>query len=100
MNHRTCSMIMLLFALSAAAAPAQSPQRPVRASELKDRPFHVGGLLVTVSKLDGYVAISADIRDTGVGYIVVRVENATGKALAFQPNRLALVGKDGRQASV
>jgi hypothetical protein len=62
-------------------------------------PFQVGGLELTISKLDGYVAVSADVRDTGVGYMAVRLANTSGDFVRFVPSRLVVVGKDGRQAS-
>jgi hypothetical protein len=90
--------VALFGAPGAARVAAQAPTE-VRVSELKGSPFHAEGLTLTVRKLDDYVYTSADVRDTGGGFVILKIENPSARFLAFTPNRLAIVGRDGKQAS-
>jgi hypothetical protein len=83
-----------------ASAGAQQPANQVDLSSVSRHPFQVGGLELTISKLDGLVVISSDARDTGVGYMEVRVENVSADFVRFAPSQLVVVGRDGRQASI
>jgi hypothetical protein len=90
---------LLLAGCPAPPGLAQTPQ-PLTRSQLQSTPFDVGGLTLTLRKLDGIVRLSADPRDVNVGFVVVRLENRTNRFAVFAPGQLVIVGKDGSQASV
>ena len=96
--HRLCLLTTCLVLL-AAPALGQASRTPVDTRELRDQSFHVGGLELTISKLDGNVVISSDVRDGGVGYVTLRVANVSGDFERFDPSRFVVVGSDGRQAT-
>ena len=91
----TCAVLTGIVGVAATAA--QAPVE-VKASDLKRSPFQAEGLTLTIRKLDDYVFASADVRDTGGGFLTLTVENSSDRFVTFNPNRLALVGSDGKQS--
>jgi hypothetical protein len=89
--------VMLLMSLTAGAQ--QAPPHIAR-SELGRHTFDVGGVDLTVVKLDDNVSISSDMRDPGAGYVVVRVGNGSDAFERFDPGEVVLVSADGEQATI
>ncbi len=59
MNKTICLSILVVIALSATIAVAQSPASVLRTSEIRKRPFNVvvDGIRITITKLDDRVYI-------------------------------------------
>jgi hypothetical protein len=84
--------VILLASLPAPCAALDEPER-VRASELASRSFVARGLKITLKRFWAGSLLSR-------GYIEVRVENPSDRAVTFNPQRLSFVGKNGRQVNV
>jgi len=99
MNKTICLSILVVIALSATIAVAQSPASVLRTSELRKRPFNVevGGLQITITKLDDRVYLGQFITDVQGGYMILRLENATSSPITFDPTWMAFVDKEGKQ---
>ena len=99
MTFRRLVLACSLLTLLTSATIAQQAPESVKASDLKNHPFQVGGLELGIAKLDDNVVTSADVRDCGVGYLDLRITNVMGDFVRFVPSQFVVVGRDGRQAS-
>lgn len=77
------SIVMLALLACCAAAIAQAP--PIRVSELKTKSFEIDGLVIKFPQL-------------GSSTISIQLENSASDPKTFQPERLAIVGSDNKQA--
>jgi hypothetical protein len=88
----THASVLIALVLCSAAARTQSPSSPIKVFELKAKTFNVDGLIITIKKLDDKNFSSA------VGYIEILLDNVASNPITFQPSRLAVVGKDNKEA--
>lgn len=72
----------------------------IKRSELDRMPFIAGKLKMTITKFKDNVVISSELRNTGVGYIEVNVENLAPEFTTFFPNRLLFLDRNNDQASI
>jgi hypothetical protein len=72
----------------------------IRQSELGRVPFLAGSLKMTFTKFDNNVAVSSVLRNTGVGYIEVTIENLSPVFAAFAPQKLTFVDRNNEQANI
>jgi hypothetical protein len=92
MKRKLFTILILLTLLPASTAAQSEPER-VRRAEIEDRTFVAGELKITLKR---FWAGSLLTR----GYIEVRAENSSSSAVTFNPQRLSLVGKDGKQVNI
>ena len=93
-------ILSALLAVVSIPTRAQQSLAPIKASDLKHHTLQAGGLDLTIAKLDDYVVVSEDVRDTGVGYLDIRLTNPTNDFLQFVPSKFVIVGRDDNQASI
>ena len=92
MRSKSFAVATLLIFILASNVAGDEPAT-VRESGLKTHPFTVGGLKITIT---GFRAGSLLTRAA----IRVRVENISGSAATFNPQRLSFVGSNNRQVNI
>jgi hypothetical protein len=92
MRSKSIAFAIALIFILASSVAGDEPDR-VRKSELDTHPFTVGELKITITSFrTGSLLIRPAIR--------VRVENTSGSAVTFNPQRLSFVLGDNKQISV
>ena len=97
---RTITALALLLSQPMLILAGGQVGSAVKRSELDRMPFITGKLKMTITKFKDNVAISSEIRNTGVGYIEVSIESLSPEFTTFSPSRLLFVDRNNDQASI
>ena len=98
MKRSVLVSLMLVVGLSCAIASAQSPDL-VKKNDLKNHPFQVGDLGLTIGTFRPHLRdLPTFVRTPG--QIQVRAVNSTDRAVQYSPMDIVLVGSDGKQVNL
>ncbi|MEK6302761.1 MAG: hypothetical protein AABO41_18785 [Acidobacteriota bacterium] len=95
MVHSKSLVGALLVVMAASIALAGQEPFQTRKADLSKHSFAVAELKLTIAKFRGGGAIVWPFHS-----IQIKVENRSATAQSFDPNKLSLVSKDGKQVSV
>ena len=97
MSKRTSTFIVLVLACISNLSLAAQDGPMLKASELATHPFQCRGLSVTITGLNGHQVFAAERKQSGRAHVKLAFENPSASFIAFSPQDLCLVGKDGIQ---
>ena len=100
MRSRILTAFAAVLSLPILILASRQVNPPVKQSEIDRLPFIAGKLKITITKIKNNVAISAEWRNTGLGYVEMTIENLSPEFTSFVPHRLLFVDRDNDQAGI